>query len=99
MVCEILVLFAYTIIHTVLADPSLCEINRRLRLFLNLGKQVLCLVVIDEALLGVRAREQGGKAFFYWGTGNIREQVFDFGGTSQFLSEEQWSRCPPCKIL
>ena len=40
MVCEIFVLFAYAIIHAVLADPSLCEINRILRLFSNLIKQV-----------------------------------------------------------
>ena len=25
----------------------------------------------------------------YWGTGNIRKQIFDFWGTSQFISREQ----------
>ena len=31
----------------------------------------------------------------YWGTGNIRKQIFDFWGTSQFISGEQGNRYPP----
>ena len=30
----------------------------------------------------------------YWGTGNIRKQIFDFGGTSRFISGEQGNRYP-----
>ena len=38
----------------------------------------------------------------YWGTGNIRKQIFDFlgnRGTSQFISVEQRNRYPPWEGL
>ena len=40
-------------------------------------------------LRGTREQRQ------YWGTGNIRKQIFDFWGKSQFISGEQENRYPP----
>ena len=68
--------------------------------FNNLTIEALPVVVRNMKKGALISGYMGTKAKFwgeqrrYWGPGNIRKQIFDFGGTNQFISGEQGNRYP-----